>query len=145
VRALEIAVHAGEEGEPWPEIAALTLGIRWERAALRERITKRLRERLAAGLIEEVERLHAQGTSWEQLEFYGLEYRFVARYLKGELARNDMSQKLNIAIHQFAKKQETWFRRMESQGIRIHWLNGAGDPLSEALEVMRTVRRNAAT
>jgi tRNA dimethylallyltransferase len=136
IRAIEIAEFRGEESEPWPEIEPLTLGIRWERSALRERITKRLKERLAAGMIEEVERLHQQGTSWEQLEFYGLEYRYLARHLKGELSRNDMFQKLNSAIHDFAKKQENWFKRMESHGTRIHWLDGAGDPLSEALAVI---------
>lgn len=137
-RAIEIAEYQGGESEPWPEMAALTLGIRWERGALRERITARLKERLAAGMIEEVERLHALGTSWEQLEFYGLEYRYLARYLKGELSRNDMFQKLNSAIHDFAKKQENWFRRMQSHGTQIHWLNGAGDPLAEALELIGT-------
>ena len=135
-RAIEIAEFQGEESEPWPEIAALTLGIRWERGALRERITNRLKERLAAGMIEEVERLHALGTSWDQLEFYGLEYRYLARHLKGELSRNDMFQKLNSAIHDFAKKQENWFKRMQSHGTPIHWVDGAGDPLSEALDII---------
>lgn len=122
-RAIEIAEHAGEE-EPWPEIAPLVVGIRWERAKLRERITARLRQRLQSGMIEEVERLHAEGVSWEQLEFYGLEYRYLARHLKGELSRNDLFQKLNSAIHEFAKKQENWFRKMESRGTKIHWLEG---------------------
>jgi tRNA dimethylallyltransferase len=136
VRAIEIAEFQGEEVEPWPEMSALTLGIRWERAALRERITARLKQRLADGMIEEVERLHAGGVSWDQLEFYGLEYRYLARYLKGELPRNDMFQKLNSAIHDFAKKQENWFKRMQSHGTPIHWLDGAGDPLAEALEII---------
>ena len=142
IRAIEIAEFPAEESEPWPEIAPLILGIRWERAVLRERITLRLRERLASGMIEEAERLHAQGTTWEQMEFYGLEYRYLARYLKGELSRNDMFQKLNSAIHDFAKKQENWFKRMESHGIRIHWLDGAGDPLTQALELIEGVRRS---
>jgi len=136
IRAIEIAEFTGEESEPWPDISPLTLGIRWERGALRERITVRLRERMAAGMIEEVERLHASGTSWDQLEFYGLEYRYLARHLKGELSRNDMFQKLNSAIHDFAKKQENWFKRMQSHGTPIHWLDGAGDPLAEALELI---------
>lgn len=136
IRAIEIAEFQGEESEPWPGIAPLTFGIKWERSVLRERITKRLKERLEAGMIEEVELLHARGTSWEQLEFYGLEYRYLARYLKGELSRNDMFQKLNSAIHDFAKKQENWFRRMQSHGTPIHWVDGAGDPLAEALELI---------
>ena len=140
LRAIEIAEFQGKESEPWPEIDPLTLGIRWERGALRERITKRLKERLASGMIEEVERLHAMGTSWDQLEFYGLEYRYLARYLKGEMSRNDMFQKLNSAIHDFAKKQENWFNRMQSHGTPIHWLDGAGDPLSEALDLVGTLQ-----
>ncbi|HBA86401.1 MAG TPA: tRNA (adenosine(37)-N6)-dimethylallyltransferase MiaA, partial [Geobacter sp.] len=96
-----------------------------------------LRERLEAGMIEEAQRLHAEGTTWEQMEFYGLEYRYLARYLKGELSRNDMFQKLNAAIHDFAKKQENWFKRMQSHGLPIHWLEGAGDPLAQALELVQ--------
>jgi tRNA dimethylallyltransferase len=142
LRAIEIAEHGQEETEPWPEMQTLTLGIRWERGVLRERITKRLKDRLACGMIEEVQRLHAQGSSWEQLEFYGLEYRYLARHLKGELSRNDMFQKLNGAIHDFAKKQENWFRRMEKHGSAIHWLDGAGDPLAQALKYVGT-RRDA--
>ncbi|GFO63806.1 tRNA (adenosine(37)-N6)-dimethylallyltransferase MiaA [Geomonas paludis] len=136
VRAIEIAEYQGGSEEPWPDITPFTIGIRWERAQLRERITKRLRERLEAGMIEEVQRLHEAGTGWDRFEFYGLEYRYVARYLKGELSRNDMFQKLNAAIHDFAKKQENWFKRMQSHGIEIHWVEGAGDPLAEALELL---------
>jgi tRNA dimethylallyltransferase len=136
IRAIEIAEYRGEASEPWPDMRPLTLGIRWERSVLRERITARLKERLSAGMIEEVERLHAEGASWEQLEFYGLEYRYLARHLKGELSKNDMFQKLNSAIHDFAKKQENWFKRMQSHGTPIHWVNGAGDPLAEAMEVI---------
>jgi tRNA dimethylallyltransferase len=138
VRAIEIAEYERDHPpEPLPEIRPLILGVRWEREALRRRITARLKERLAEGMIGEVERLHASGIPWETLEFYGLEYRFVARLLKGELSRNDMFQKLASAIHDFAKRQETWFRRMERNGTVIHWLDGAGEPLNEALAVLR--------
>jgi len=137
LRAIEIAEHEGGEDEPWPVLEPLTIGIRWERAQLRERITKRLKERLDAGMVDEVERLHAAGTTWEKFEFYGLEYRYVARYLKGELSRNDMFQKLNSAIHDFAKKQENWFKRMQSHGTVIHWVEGCADPLGESLELLR--------
>lgn len=139
VRAIEIALYEqGHEPEPLPEIRPLVLGLRWERAVLRERITARLKERLNQGMIEEVERLHTAGLPWETLEFYGLEYRFVARHLKGELTRNDMFQKLASAIHDFAKRQETWFRRMERNGMEIHWLDGAGEPLAEALQIINS-------
>lgn len=87
-------------------------------------------------MIEEVQALHASGVPYDALEYYGLEYRFLARHLKGELSRNDLFQKLNSAIHDFAKKQENWFRRMQSHGTAIHWLDAAGDPLKEALEYL---------
>ncbi|MBJ6749716.1 tRNA (adenosine(37)-N6)-dimethylallyltransferase MiaA [Geomonas anaerohicana] len=141
LRAIEIAEYRGGDQEPWPDIIPFTIGIRWERAQLRERITKRLRERLDAGMIEEVQRLHDAGTGWDRFEFYGLEYRYVARHLKGELSRNDMFQKLNAAIHDFAKKQENWFKRMQSHGTVIHWVEGAGDPLAEALELLTSLKQ----
>jgi tRNA dimethylallyltransferase len=137
LRAIEIAEYEmSHEPEPLPEIRPLVFGVRWERSILRQRITARLKERLDAGLIEEVAELHRQGVPYETLEFYGLEYRFVARHLKGELNRNDLFQKLNSAIHDFAKRQDTWFRRMERQGTEIHWLDGDGKPLQEALEIV---------
>jgi tRNA dimethylallyltransferase len=130
-RAIEIAEFSGERKDlpsPFPDIKPIVFGIRLEREILRQRITQRLRARLNRGLIEEVKDLIKKGASFEILEFYGLEYRFVAKFLKGELNRNDMFQKLNSAIHQFAKRQETWFRRMERQGIPIHWVDGNADP-----------------
>ena len=136
VRAIEIAegeAAAAADLPPLPELNPIVFGIRWERGELRRRITGRLRERLQNGMIEEVARLHEEGVPWETLDFYGLEYRFVARHLRGELNKNDMFQKLNSAIHQFAKRQETWFRRMERHGTEIIWLEGAGEPLREIL------------
>ncbi len=136
VRAIEIA-----EGERRGDSSPLALppmiprvyGLRWPRAVLRERITRRLRERLDQGMIEEVANLHASGVPWETLEFFGLEYRFVAWHLQGRLNRNDLFQQLNSAIHQFAKRQETWFRRMERQGVAIRWLDGEQEPLATLL------------
>lgn len=137
VRALEIALYEQHhQPEPLPAITPLVLGIRWERSELRRRITARLRERLNNGMVQEVERLLQAGVSRETMEFYGLEYRFVARHLAGELNGNDLFQKLNSAIHDFAKRQETWFRRMERQGVVIHWLDGAGDPFQEAMALI---------
>ena len=138
VRAIEISEYERDhEPEPLPDLKPLIFGIRWERETLRRRITDRLRERLAHGMIEEVVQLHAEGVPWETLEFYGLEYRFIALHLKGELNPNDMFQKLNSAIHAFAKRQETWFRRMEKSGIVIHWLDGAGEPFGEAMDIVQ--------
>jgi tRNA dimethylallyltransferase len=136
VRAIEIAVgeqQADARSLSLPSLTPRIFGLRWPRELLRKRITKRLRERLEQGMIEEVEGLHEAGVSWETLDYYGLEYRFVGQYLQGQLNRNDLFQKLNSAIHQFAKRQETWFRRMERQGVAIHWLDGDADPVAELL------------
>lgn len=142
LRAIEIAsgeAAAGAELPPAPDIQPLLLGLQWPREILRQRITLRLKERIEQGMIDEVAALHAAGVPWATLEFYGLEYRFIAQHLQGVFNRNDMTQKLGSAIHQFAKRQETWFRRMEKQGLRIHWLDGAGDALGQAMEVVSSL------
>jgi tRNA dimethylallyltransferase len=90
----------------------------------RERITKRLHDRLESGLIEEVKSLLESGISAERLIFYGLEYKFITQYLVGDLSYDEMTKRLEIAIHQFAKRQMTFFRSMERKGIKIHWLDG---------------------
>ncbi len=137
VRAIEIAEHERSAGKdetvPLPELRPLVFGIRFEREEVRQRITERLKARLGGGMIEEVERLLAGGVTPERLDWYGLEYRFISRYLRGELNRNDLFQKLNSAIHAFAKKQENWFRRMERDGVEIVWLDGHGDPFAELM------------
>jgi tRNA dimethylallyltransferase len=127
IRAIEIADHIRLHGHDTcisaPHIVPLVIGVRWERSILRRRITERLRQRLANGMIEEVKRLYDSGIPWERLDYFGLEYRYVGLYLQGIINYNDMFQKLNSRIHQFAKKQETWFRRMEKKGIDIYWIN----------------------
>jgi tRNA dimethylallyltransferase len=139
VRAIEIAryerAHEGLQ-EELPEIRTLIIGIRWEREQLRRRITERLKIRLENGMIEEVQRLHDGGVPWERLDYYGLEYRYIGAYLQGKLKRNDMFQRLNSAIHDFAKRQENWFRKMERNGVVINWLEGSGDPLNEARQLL---------
>lgn len=102
---------------------SLVIGIASERELTRQRITLRLKQRLEQGMIEEVEQLRQQGVSWQQLHYFGLEYRYIALYLKGELSYNDMYQKLNSAIHQFAKQQDKWFRNIAKKGVDIHWLH----------------------
>ncbi len=134
VRAIEIASGeqaAAVELQPLPELRPLVFGLQWPRDILRQRIALRLQQRLEAGMIEEVQQLHSSGVPWEKLEFYGLEYRLIAQHLQGQLSRNDMVQKLRSAIGQFAKRQETFFRRMEKQGVEIHWLDGQGDPFGQ--------------
>ena len=107
-----------------PNIDAVVFGIHWERSVLRERITARLKERLEQGMIEEVKALRMSGLTWSRLDSFGLEYRYVACYLQGKISYNEMFMKLNTGIHQFAKRQETWFRRMERKGIVINWITG---------------------
>lgn len=139
IRAIEIAryerAHPGEH-TPWPAVTPLVIGIRWERSELRRRITERLRQRLDAGMVEEVQRLHAGGVPWERLDYYGLEYRFAGYLLRGELGGTEFFQRLNSAIHDFAKRQETWFRRMERHGVVIHWVDGGGDPFGETMAIV---------
>ena len=140
IRAIEIATAERTATQPTlalPDLAARVFGLRWPRETLRRRITARLKERLQEGMIEEVATLHQNGVAWESLDYYGLEYRFIASYLKGELNRNDMTQKLNSAIHQFAKRQETWFRRMEKHGITISWVAGEQNPATGILQHLK--------
>jgi len=129
IRAIEILSHSGDvmegiEPAPFPEISPAVVGVRWERSELRRRITRRLQDRIKAGLIGEVERLKESGLSWERLDAFGLEYRYIALYLQGKLTEEEMFKTLETRIHQFAKRQETWFRRMERKGVNIHWING---------------------
>lgn len=139
IRAIEIAegeAMARTELPSLPPLYPLLFGLRFSRDELRQRITERLKKRLDEGMIEEVQELHRQGLSYETLAFYGLEYRYVAQFVSGKLNRNDMFQKLNSAIHQFAKRQQTWFRRMERNGATIHWLDGREDPFKQAMVVI---------
>ena len=139
VRAIEIAQgeqDAHDQINDFPALKPLVFAIKWPREVIRQRITERLKVRMEQGLIEEVQQLHAQGVSWETLYFYGLEYRFIAQHLQGQLTKNDCFQKLNSAIHQFSKKQDTWLRRLERNGTKIHWLDGDKDVLAQAMRVV---------
>ncbi len=102
----------------------LVLGITWPRVVIRERIYKRLIERLEKeGMVKEVEDLHKKHrVSWKRLENFGLEYRYISYYLRGNINYEEMVEKLNIAIAQFAKRQMSWYRRWERQGRDIHWV-----------------------
>jgi tRNA dimethylallyltransferase len=138
IRAIEIAQFQGDpSSQPsLPDLSPIVFGIRWPKDMHCQRISRRLRERIHQGMIEEIKRLNKAGISFEKLDFYGLEYRYGARYLQGQLTKNDLFQKLNSAIRQFAKRQETWFRRMERLGTRIHWIAGDKDPAEEILKVL---------
>jgi tRNA dimethylallyltransferase len=122
-----------EDVEGRIKINSLTIGVNLERKLVRERITKRLRQRLENGMIDEVKGLLVNGITFEKLEFFGLEYKLIAKYLKGEIDYEEMFQKLNTAIHQFAKRQMTWFRKTEREGIDINWIESADYSAAEKL------------
>ena len=127
IRAVEIGMYQSarpEEEEEERELNSIILGIRFERNIRRKRITDRLRDRLENGMVEEVERLMGAGVSAEKMEYYGLEYKWVSKYIMKELTYEEMFNKLNTAIHQFAKRQMTYFRGMERRGLTIHWIEG---------------------
>ena len=127
IRAIEIEeylMHHPELDFEFPVIHSLIVGVQYDRDTRRERITNRLKQRLEEGMVEEVEGLLAKGLSPEDLTYYGLEYKYLTLYLTGELTKKKMFERLNIAIHQFAKRQMTWFRKMEREGFEIHWLDG---------------------
>jgi tRNA dimethylallyltransferase len=141
IRAITISRASSPDTET-PEtsgegVDALVIGIRRERGELRRRITERLQARLADGLLDEVKGLHDAGITWEKLDFFGLEYRYAGRCLRGGIGEEEMVTLLTTKIHQFAKRQETWFRRMERRGIDIHWVDGA-----DYEAVRETVRRS---
>lgn len=106
------------------EINSLTLGINLPREEIKQKITNRLKLRLENGMIEEVKELLTSGITPQKLDYFGLEYRYISKYLLNEITYNEMFYKLNISIHQFAKRQITWFRKMEREGIKIFWLDG---------------------
>lgn len=127
IRAIEIEEYYLTHTRPekdFPEIRSLTVGVDVSRSVRRERITHRLRIRLQSGMIDEVKQLLDKGIPPEDLIYYGLEYKYLTLYLTGKLSYDEMTEKLNIAIHQFAKRQMTWFRKMERSGIEIKWLDG---------------------
>lgn len=126
VRAIEIEeyylTHPDLDAS-FPKIDSIVFGLNLDREIRRERITKRLKARLEEGMVEEVESLIQRGIAVEDLVYYGLEYKYLSLYIIGELTFNQMFKQLEIAIHQFAKRQMTWFRGMETRGIKIHWLD----------------------
>lgn len=127
IRALEIEVYYREHpelDEQMPDIRPLVLGIRFDRLTRREWISRRLAERLDRGMIGEVRGLLDEGISPEKLMYYGLEYKYLTEHLTGQTTFEEMFARLETAIHRFAKRQMTWFRKMEREGIKIHWMDG---------------------
>lgn len=139
IRAIEIEEYYRQcpvEERCFPDIKTLTIGVDVSRDVRRQRISNRLRARLNEGLVEEVERLLASGLTAEQLIYYGLEYKFVTLYVTGAMSRDDMIKNLETAIHQFAKRQMTWFRGMERRGVKINWIDSAL-PMAEQIDIIR--------
>ncbi|MBP5400586.1 MAG: tRNA (adenosine(37)-N6)-dimethylallyltransferase MiaA [Bacteroidales bacterium] len=126
IKAVEIEYYYQQHPE-WKdvtrEIPSVIIGLCGDRDLIRSRITRRLKERLDNGMIEEVESLINQGANVNQLLRYGLEYKFVTMFILGQISKEEMFVKLNTAIHQFSKRQMTWFRKMERSGFVIHWVD----------------------
>lgn len=138
IRAIEIAKYEQEHKDEmmdYPVFEPLVFAIFFDRSTIRQRITERLKERLDEGMVAEVERLLKGGLTPGQLIFYGLEYRYLTQYVIGRISYETMFEKLNTAIHQFAKRQMTWFRRMERKGLHIHWIDGSL-PLEKKTEII---------
>ena len=126
IRAIEIEEYYKQqppEYREFPALKSLIVGVDIDRELRREKITRRLKQRLDEGMVEEVRGLLAEGISAENLIYYGLEYKFLTQYAIGELTYEEMFHQLETAIHQFAKRQMTWFRGMERRGFVIHWLD----------------------
>ncbi len=127
IRAIEITLYEHEHQNKlhdYPDFDKKIFALDFEREQLRKRITQRLKKRLEQGMIDEVRKLLDAGIKAEQLMFYGLEYRYLTLFVTGQLTYDSMFTRLNTAIHQFAKRQMTWFRRMERNGYIIHWIDG---------------------
>ncbi len=139
IRAIEIEEYYQNhpcEKKDFPVIRPLIVGVDVGREVRRDRITRRLHERLNQGMIEEVQRILDSGVKPEDLIYYGLEYKFLTLYLLGDLSYEEMVRQLNVAIHQFAKRQMTWFRKMEREGFKICWLS-AEMSLGEKIDTIR--------
>jgi len=143
VRAIEIeefylknpVIHSG-----FPKMEFMVFGLDIDRDERRNRISSRLKARLQEGMIEEVQHLIDNGISAEDLIYYGLEYKYVTLHITGKLSFQEMFEQLEIAIHQFAKRQMTWFRGMEKRGIKIHWLN-ALESVEENVKIILEISR----
>lgn len=147
IKALEI-IEAKKNGVDStsvdrPEIKPLIIGTTLERPQIWEHISIRLQERLDNGMLEEVQSIHDSGITWERLEKLGLEYRYCSLFLQGKIqSKQELFEKLFIAIRQFAKRQETWFRMMEKNGVKINWLEKNADKQTRINQAIELVNQN---
>ena len=136
IRAIEIETYNQEHPTPLrvlPPIDTVIIGVNIDRELRREKITRRLKARLDEGMADEVRSLLAEGIAADDLIYYGLEYKYVTEYVTGQTAYDEMFRRLEIAIHQFAKRQMTWFRGMERRGFTINWID-ATLPMEEKVQ-----------
>ena len=148
IRAIEIETYNLENPVPrreLPPVDSLIIGVDIDREARRAKITHRLKARLEEGMIDEVRGLLAEGIPAEDLIYYGLEYKFVTEYVTGQTTYDEMFTRLEIAIHQFAKRQMTWFRGMERRGFTIHWINALQPMDDKVAQIMNLCRNNGIT
>ena len=144
LRAIEIQSYYKQNPEldrTFPTIKYQLFAPLFSREIIRQRITDRLKSRLDAGMVNEVRDLLNKGLTPGQLKFYGLEYRYLTQYVTGELSYDEMFRLLNTAIHQFAKRQMTWFRKMERNGIKINWIDGnltMEEKIQQAMKLLRS-------
>ena len=144
IRAIEIETYNQEHPMPkreLPPVESVIIGIDIDRELRREKITRRLKTRLENGMVEEVRALLDEGIPADDLIYYGLEYKFVTEYLTGSLSYEEMFKRLEIAIHQFAKRQMTWFRGMERRGFRINWID-ATLAMDEKIRLIKDIYKN---
>ena len=137
IRAIEIEEYRSKQDpaeRDFPPIESCVLGVRIDRDLRRKKISERLNKRLDEGMIDEVKSILDSGVTPEDLIYYGLEYKFVTLYILGEISFDEMHDGLEIAIHQFAKRQMTWFRGMEKRGIKINWIDAAL-PMDQKIEM----------
>ena len=138
IRAIEIETYNLQHPVPCrelPPVDSVIIGVNIDREARRQKITNRLKARLEGGMVDEVRSLLNEGIPAEDLIYYGLEYKFVTEYVTGQTTYDEMFQRLEIAIHQFAKRQMTWFRGMERRGFTIHWID-ALQPMEEKVKAI---------
>jgi len=139
IRAIEIEeyyLHTDASEREFPQLDSLVIGVDIDRELRREKISRRLRQRLDEGMVDEVRHLLDEGIPAENLIYYGLEYKYLTQYVIGEMEYAEMVRQLEIAIHQFAKRQMTWFRGMERRGIRIHWIDATRTMDEKVDEIM---------
>ena len=148
IRAIEIETYNIEHPTPrreLPPVDSIIIGIDIDRELRREKITRRLKARLEEGMVEEVKALLDEGIPADDLIYYGLEYKFVTEYLTGQITYDEMFTRLEIAIHQFAKRQMTWFRGMERRGFQIHWIDATlpmEEKVSQIIQIVNCKSEN---